>query len=93
MGSDRRSSGWLLRTRSSSDRSAAQIAAAAEVYAQEEGVVWSYSDETPGRELVEQARAALPADDLTRSTELGKRLTIDEALELARGAGVVAESL
>ena len=36
---------------------AAQIAAAAEVLAQEEGIVVVYSDETPGRELVEQARA------------------------------------
>ena len=69
---------------------AAQIAAAAEVHAQEEGVVVVYSDETPGSDLVEQARAALSADDLARTTELGRRLTIEEALDLARPARVTA---
>jgi hypothetical protein len=49
-------------------------------------VVVVYSDETPGRELVEQARAALSADDLARATEAGRRLTIEAALELARSA-------
>jgi tetratricopeptide (TPR) repeat protein len=63
---------------------AAQIAAAAEVMAQEEGVVVVYSDQTPGRELVEQARAALGADELARATEIGRGLTVSEALELAR---------
>jgi len=67
---------------------AAQIAAAAEVHAVEEGVVVVYSDETPGSDLVEQARAAFPADELARATELGGRLTIEEALALARPAPV-----
>jgi predicted ATPase/class 3 adenylate cyclase len=69
---------------------AAQIAAAAEIYAQEEGVVVAYSDETPGRELVDRARAALSPEELARSTELGGRLTIEEALELARPAPAAA---
>ncbi len=63
---------------------ALQIAAAAEVYAQEEGIVVVYSDDTPGRELVEQARAALPADEVARATETGRNLPIEEALDLAR---------
>ena len=63
---------------------AVQIAAAAEVYAQQEGIVNVYSDETPGREFVDQARAALSADDVARATEVGRRLTIKEALDLAR---------
>jgi predicted ATPase len=63
---------------------AVQIAAAAEVYAQEEGIVVVYSDDTPGRELVEQARAALPADEVARATETGRNLPIEQALELAR---------
>jgi tetratricopeptide (TPR) repeat protein len=62
---------------------AVQIAAAAEVYAREEGIVNVYSDETPGREFVDQARAALSADDVARATEVGRRLTIKEALDLA----------
>ena len=62
---------------------AVQIAAAAEMYAQAEGIVVVYSDETPGRELVDQARAALSSDDLARRTEAGRRLTIEEALTLA----------
>jgi predicted ATPase len=64
---------------------AVQIAAAAEVYAQQEGIVVVYSDETPGRELVEGARGGLPPDDLARATELGRRLTIEQALELVKG--------
>ncbi len=69
---------------------AAQIAAAAEVHAQEEGIVVAYSDETAGSELVEQARAALSADELARATEAGGRLTIHEALDLARAARATA---
>jgi len=69
---------------------AAQIAAAAEARADEEGVVVVYGAETPGSELVEQARAALSAEELQRATELGRRLTIEEALDLARPARVAA---
>jgi tetratricopeptide (TPR) repeat protein len=63
---------------------AVQIATAAELYAQQEGIVNVYSDETPGREFVDQARAALPAQDVARATETGARLTINEVLDLAR---------
>ena len=63
---------------------AVQIAAAAEVYADQEGIVNVYSDETPGREFVDQARAALSASDIAHATEIGRRLTIKEALDLAR---------
>jgi len=62
---------------------AVQIAAAAEVYAHQEGIVNVYSDETPGREFVDQARAALSAEEVARATEVGRRLTIKEALDLA----------
>ncbi len=86
-----RSSGSRPPRPSSSVPSAqSQIAAAAEVYAQEEGIVVVYSDETPGREFVDQARAALSADELARATEAGRRLTIEEALDLARPARVTA---
>ena len=63
---------------------AAQIAAAAERLAGEEGIAVVYSDETPGRDLVEQGRAALSAEDLARATELGRKLTVAEVLELVR---------
>jgi predicted ATPase/class 3 adenylate cyclase len=63
---------------------AVQIAAAAQVYAQQEGIVNVYSEETPGLEFVEQARATLSAEDAARATEAGGRLTIKEALDLAR---------
>jgi tetratricopeptide (TPR) repeat protein len=63
---------------------AVRIAAAAEVYAHEEGIVNVYSEETPGREFIDQARAAPSADDAARATEAGRRLTIREALDLAR---------
>ena len=63
-----------------------QIAAAAEIYAQQEGIVNVYSGETSGREFVDQARAALSADDAARAEETGRRLTIKQALDLARTA-------
>jgi len=62
----------------------AQIAAAAEAHANEEGVVVVYGAETPGGDLVEHARAALSADELARAADCGRRLTIEEALALAR---------
>lgn len=65
---------------------AVQLAVAAELYAQQEGIVNVYSDETPGREFVDQARAALPAHAVAQATEVGRRLTIKEALDLARVA-------
>jgi hypothetical protein len=64
---------------------AVQIAAAAEVYAQQEGIVNVYSDETPGREFVDKARAALSSGHVERASEAGRKLTIKEALDLARG--------
>ncbi len=69
---------------------AVQIAAAAEVFAQQEGILNVYSDETPGREFVDQARAALSTDDVARATEVGRRLTIEEALDLARNPETVS---
>ena len=61
-----------------------QIASHAEVYAHQEGIVNVYADETPGREFVDRARAALPIDDVAMATERGRQLTIAEALNLAR---------
>ncbi len=69
---------------------AVQISAAAEIYAQHEGIVNVYSDETPGREFVDQARAALSAEDVAQATEVGQRLTIKEALDLARNPETAA---
>jgi predicted ATPase/class 3 adenylate cyclase len=63
---------------------AVTLAAAAEVYAHEEGIVNVYSDETPGREFVDRAREALPADEVAHATEAGRGLTIKETLDLAR---------
>ena len=63
---------------------AATLAAAAEVFAQDEGIVVVYSDETPGRELVDQARDALSPEALAKATETGRSLAVDEALALAR---------
>ena len=63
---------------------AAQIAAAAEVYAGEEGIVNVYSEETPAREFVDQAEAALSSEEIARAREAGRRLTIREALDLVR---------
>jgi len=69
---------------------ALQIAAAAEVYAQQEGIVNVYSGETPGREFLDRARAALSAKEVGRATEVGGKLTIKEALGLARNSQATA---
>jgi hypothetical protein len=63
---------------------AVQIAAAAEVYAAQEGIVNVYSDETPGREFVDTARASLAHDEAALTTESGRRLSMKAAIELAR---------
>ncbi|MEX1169031.1 MAG: adenylate/guanylate cyclase domain-containing protein [Chloroflexota bacterium] len=65
---------------------AVQIAAAAEIYADQEGIVNVYSDQNPGREFVDRARASLSEEDVIRATELGRRLTIGQVLDLARVA-------
>ena len=63
---------------------AVRIAAAAEIYASGEGIVNVYGDNPVGRELIDRARASLAAEDVTRATEAGRRLTIAETLEMAR---------
>jgi hypothetical protein len=65
---------------------AVQIAAAAEIYAKQEGIVNVYSDETPGREFVDRARASLTDEQVVRATEVGRRLTIKQVLDLAKMA-------
>lgn len=61
-----------------------QTSAAAEFYAHQEGIVNVYSDETPGREFVDQARASLSADVMASATDVGSTLTIGEAPDLAK---------
>jgi hypothetical protein len=63
---------------------ALRIAAAAEVYGLQEGIAVIYTEDTPGREFIDEAQAALPADEVARVTEAGRKLTIKEALDLAR---------
>lgn len=65
---------------------AVRIAAAAEVYAHQEGIVNVYSEETTGRQFVERARSQLSSEQLESATREGSKLTIEQALEMARGA-------
>ena len=76
----------LAATEAVEDRpeTAVQIAAAAEVYARQEGIVNIYSDETPGREFVDRARAALPAERADQAAEIGRSLSVRQVLALAR---------
>ncbi len=67
------------------NESAVQIAAAAEVYAREEGIVNVYTEQALGREFIDKAHAELSGEDAARATESGRQLTIKEALDLARG--------
>jgi predicted ATPase/class 3 adenylate cyclase len=63
---------------------AVQIAAAAEVYAGQEGIAVLYDEDAPGRAYLDRAEASLSADEVTRAKEAGRRLSIKEALDLAR---------
>ncbi len=63
---------------------AVQIAAAAEVYAAQEGIVNAYGEEEQSREYLDEARAALSPDEVAQATASGERLTLKEALDLAR---------
>jgi hypothetical protein len=73
-------------SRSVSSRGRSTAAAPPRKFWQEEGIVVVYveSHASPGRELVEQARTALSADEMARATETGRRLTVADALDLAR---------
>lgn len=64
---------------------ALKIAAAAEVYAQQDGIVNVYTEQPVGREFIDAARAELSSEEATNAREAGRRLAIGEALELARG--------
>jgi hypothetical protein len=63
---------------------AVQIAAAAEVFALEEGIMNVYSEDDPGREYVERAKSELGTSDLESATGIGRALSVKEALDLAR---------
>jgi predicted ATPase/class 3 adenylate cyclase len=67
-------------------RQAVQIAAAAEIFASEEGIVNVYSEGNPGHGYVERARAGLGAEQIAGAIEAGRSLSLKEALELARAA-------
>jgi hypothetical protein len=43
-----------------------------------------YFEQTQGREFVDRARADLPMDRVACATEVGSRMTIKQALDLAR---------
>ncbi len=62
----------------------AQTSAAAAICTALSGRCSTDTDEKPGREYVDRARAVLSAEDVARATEAGRRLTIKEALDLTR---------
>jgi predicted ATPase/DNA-binding CsgD family transcriptional regulator len=62
---------------------ALQIAAAAEKFAEQEGIVNVYSNETPGEEIVNRARATLSAEAAKSAEQMGRTLTFKQALALA----------
>ncbi len=72
-------------------RQAVQIAAAAEIFTREEGIVNVYSEDVPGHGYVERAKAELEADEIHDATEEGRSLSVKEALELARSAEPMVE--
>jgi predicted ATPase len=66
---------------------ALKIAAAAEVYARQEGIVNVYTEQPVGGDFIDGARAELSREKVTNATEAGRLLTIKEAIDLARAPG------
>jgi predicted ATPase/class 3 adenylate cyclase len=62
---------------------AAQIAAAAERFSEEEGIVNIYAENHPAGTYVEQARGALHSGEVERSREEGRALALEDVLEMA----------
>ena len=61
---------------------AVQIAAGAEVYAHEEGIVNVYGEDASGRELVDRAREALTDEERALAADTGRAFTIPDLLAL-----------
>ncbi|WP_412061325.1 ATP-binding protein [Rubrivirga sp. IMCC45206] len=62
---------------------AVRLAAAAEVFSEQQGIVMVYADDSPARPYVERARAAVSAEALERLTDEGRRLSVPQAVQLA----------
>ncbi|MEP6665382.1 MAG: adenylate/guanylate cyclase domain-containing protein [Nocardioidaceae bacterium] len=64
---------------------AVTIAAAAEHFSEEEGIVNVYSDDSPGRPYLDGARAELSGEDIDEAEKDGRNLTVREAIRMVRG--------
>jgi predicted ATPase/class 3 adenylate cyclase len=70
---------------------AVQIAAAAEIFTREEGILNVYSEGVPGHDYVERAKAELGTDDAERAAEKGRSLSVKETLELVKAVEPAVE--
>jgi len=66
-------------------RTAVQIAAAAELFSEQGGIVNIYADDFPGALYIDHARAELTPEELEQWVQKGRKLTVKQALQLGKG--------
>jgi tetratricopeptide (TPR) repeat protein len=62
---------------------AVQIAAAAEFFSEQEGIVNAYAENFPGKEYIESAKGELSTEEINKASEEGRKLSVDAILELS----------
>lgn len=67
------------------------IAAAAERFSAEEGVVVEVTDGTPGKEYIEAAKKQLSEDEVASLSDKGAAMTVDEAVRFVLHAQILAD--
>jgi tetratricopeptide (TPR) repeat protein len=58
------------------------IAAAAELFSEQEGIVNVYAENYPGKEYIEDAKKELSAEEVEQASREGRRLTAGDVIEL-----------
>jgi hypothetical protein len=69
---------------------AVQIAAAAELFSEQEGIVNVYAENYPGKEYVESAKSELTAEEIIQAREEGRALSVEDVIELAMESQTIA---
>ncbi len=69
---------------------AVQIAAAAELFSEQEGIVNVYAENNPGKEYIESAESELPAEEIIQTRGEGRALSVEDVIDLAMESQTIA---
>jgi hypothetical protein len=67
-----------------------QIAAATELFSEQEGIVNVYAENYPGKEYVERAKSDLTAEEIMQARGEGRALSVEDVINLAMESQAVA---